>query len=206
MEAAPRVSRNLAQLFARLIVCVVFLPAGAHALFGVESFTPEEAERIAEMDTPAEAFEKVVERAKPASLREPAARADDGATTLRAVNRLALRLQGARVPKPAVVAWVVAGTMLLGSLATIAGFLTKFFMPLLAAIGAFMLWRMVWPATAGAMPWFWSAGQSQMAAAWLAATLLPVQLFLDGPGSPSIDRMLKGGKGGKGGAKPAPAA
>ncbi|MFM7806720.1 MAG: hypothetical protein ACKPEA_02170 [Planctomycetota bacterium] len=198
-------SRNLAQLFARLIVCVVFLPAGAHALFGVERFTPDEAQRIRDMDTPAAAFEKVVERAKPASLREAAAASEDDATTLRAVNRVALRLQDARVPKPALVAWVVAAVMLLGGVAAIAGFLTKLFMPPLALIGAFMLWRAAWPALGGSMPWFWSAAQSQMAAAWLAAALLPVQLFLDGPGSPSIDRMLKGGKG-KGGAKPAPAA
>ena len=205
MEAAPRVSRNLAQLFARLIVCVVFLPAGAHALFGVERFTPDEAERIGRMDTPSETFEKVVERAKPASMRASAARADDDATTLRAVNRIALRLQDARVPRPALVAWAVAAAMLLGGVSAIAGFLTRLFTPLLAAIGAFMLWRAVWPAVGGTMPWSWSAAQSQLAAAWLAATLLSVQLFLDGPGSPSIDRMLKGGKGGKG-AKPAPAA
>ena len=206
MEAAPRVSRNLTQLFARLIVCVVFLPAGAHALFGVERFTPEEAQRIQEMGTPAEAFEKVVERAKPASLRAPVAAAEDDATTLRALNRIALRLQAVRAPKPVLIAWVVAGVMLLGGIAALAGFLTKLFMPLLALIGAFMLWRAVWPAVGGTLPWSWSAAQSQMAAAWLAATLLPVQLFLDGPGSPSVDRMLKGGKGGKGGAKPAPAA
>ena len=205
MEAAPRVSRNLAQLFARLIVCVVFLPAGAHALFGVERFTPDEAERIQRMDTPAEAFEKVVERAKPASLRAPAAEETADTTTLRALNRIALRLRDAGVPKPAVVAWVVAAAMLLGGLAALAGFLTRFFMLPLAAIGAFMLWKSVWPALGGAMPWAWTAGQSQMAAAWLAATLLPLQLFLDGPGSPSVDGMLRGGKG-KGGAKAAPAA
>jgi hypothetical protein len=44
-----------------------------------------------------------------------------------------------------------------------------------------------------------------MAAAWLAATLLPVTLFLQGAGAPSIDSLLSGKKkgGGKGGPKPA---
>lgn len=206
MEAAPRVSRNLAQLFARIIVCAVFLPAGFHAVFGVERFTPEETERLERMDTPTEVFEKVVERATPASLRAPTTAQDDGATTLRALNRVALRLRDAGVPRPMLVAWAVAVAMLLGGASALLGFLTKLFMPMLAAIGAFMLWRWVWPTVGATMPWSWSAAQSQLAAAWLAATLLPVQLFLDGPGAPSVDRLMRGRKGAKGGGKPAPGA
>ena len=101
-------AQNLTKLFARIIVCMVFLPAGIHAIFGHDRFTTDEAQRIEAMGSPAEAFEKVVERAKPASLRAPMADDADGTSKMRALNRLALRLQDARVPQPLLAAWAVS--------------------------------------------------------------------------------------------------
>jgi uncharacterized membrane protein YphA (DoxX/SURF4 family) len=208
MEAAPRVAQNLTQIFARLIVCVVFLPAGAHALFGTERFTADEAQRIESLGSPAAPFEKMLDRkdTKPASMRsapEPAPEPEDG-TSFRALNRIALRLDAMKVPAPVTVAWAVAIVELAGSVAVLLGFFTRVFAAPLAVIGAMTLWTLVWPAVGARLPWTWTAGQSQLVAAWLAATLLPISLTLLGPGAPSIDRMLGGRtKSGKGGGKPA---
>ena len=207
MEAAPRVSRNLTQLFARIIVCVVFLPAGAHALFATERFSAEEAQRIEAMGSAAAPFERILERrdTKPASLHSvPQTESEDG-TSFRALHRIALRLEAMKVPAPVTVAWAVAIVELVGAACVLLGFCTRLVAAPLALIGAFMLWSMVWPAIGARLPWNWTAGQSQMAAAWLAATLLPVTLLLQGAGAPSIDSLLSGKKkgGGKGGPKPA---
>ncbi len=206
MEAAPRVSTNLTQLFARLIVCAMFLPTGARHLFQTERFTPEEAARIERMGSAAsDAIKAVEKKVKPASLTlkdDAAAQPDEDGHRFRALNRLALRLDDAHVPQPVLVAWLVAVAELAGALSVLAGFLCRLTCPALTLVGAFTLWRVVWPALDGAMPWTWSVAQSQMAASWLAATLLPVSIFLLGPGQPSIEAALKkSGKGGKGGAK-----
>lgn len=208
MEAAPRLAQNLTQIFARLIVCAVFLPAGFHALFGTERFTPEEAQRIDELGSPAAPFERVLDRkdTTPASLRRtPQGEAEDG-TSFRALNRIALRLDRLKVPAPVTVAWAVAILELAGAVAVLAGCFTRAFAMPLVLIGAFTLWTTVWPALGMRWPWTWTSAQSQMAAAWLAATLLPVSLVLLGPGAPSVDRMLAGRAkpGGKGPPKPAP--
>jgi uncharacterized membrane protein YphA (DoxX/SURF4 family) len=207
MEAAPRVAQNLIQIFARLIVCVVFLPAGAHALFGTERFTADEAQRIEALGSPAAPFEKMLDRkdTRPASLRSaPEPETEDG-TSFRALNRIALRLDTLKVPAPVTVAWAVAIVELVGSVAVLLGFFTRLFAAPLAAVGAMMVWTVVWPGVGARMPWNWTAAQSQLAAAWLAATLLPISLTMLGPGVPSIDRMLGGRKkSGKGGGKPAP--
>jgi uncharacterized membrane protein YphA (DoxX/SURF4 family) len=209
MEAAPRVAQNLTQIFARLIVCVVFLPAGAHALFGTERFTADEAQRIESLGSPAAPFEKMLDRkdTKPASMRsEPAPQPEpEDGTSFRALNRIALRLEAMKVPAPVTVAWAVAIVELVGAACVLLGFCTRLVAAPLALIGAFTLWSMVWPAIGARLPWNWTAGQSQMAAAWLAATLLPVTLLLQGAGAPSIDSLLSGKKkgGGKGGPKSA---
>jgi uncharacterized membrane protein YphA (DoxX/SURF4 family) len=208
MEAAPRVAQNLTQIFARLIVCVVFLPAGAHALFGTERFTADEAQRIESLGSPAAPFEKMLDRkdTKPASMRsEPAPQPEpEDGTSFRALNRIALRLDAMKVPAPVTVAWAVAIVELVGSVAVLLGFFARLFAAPLAWIGAMTLWTVVWPALGTRLPWNWTAAQSQLAAAWLAATLLPISLTLLGPGAPSIDRMLGGRKkSGKGGGKPA---
>ena len=205
MEAAPRVAQNLNQIFARLIVCSVFLPAGAHALFGTERFSADEAQRIEALGSPAAPFEKMLDRkdTKPASLRAaPEPEPEDG-TSFRALNRIALRLDAIKVPAPVTVAWAVAIVELAGSVAVLLGFFTRLFAMPLALVGAMTLWTVVWPAVGGRLPWNWTAAQSQLAAAWLAATLLSVSLAMLGPGAPSVDRMLGGRKkSGKGGGKP----
>jgi len=208
MEAAPRVARNLTQLFARVILFVVFLPAGSHALFATERFSPEEAERIESLGSPAAPFERVLERrdTKPASLRSMPEGDPETGTSFRALNRIALRLDGLKVPAPLTVAWAVAIAELAGAVALLLGFLTRVFAVPLTVIGAFMLWSAVWPAIGARLPWNWTPAQSQVAATWLAATLLPITLALLGAGKPSLDAMLSGGKksAGKGGPKPAP--
>lgn len=198
-------AQNLTKLFARIIVCTVFLPAGFHAIFGQERFTPDEAQRIESMGTPAEAFEKVVERAKPAALRAPAdEESADGASTLRALNRTALRLADARVPEPLLVAWVMAWLELVGGAAVLLGLCTRLLALPLAAVGAFHLWRVAWPALGTLQVWNWSPADSQLATVWLAGALLPCSLFLSGAGVPSIDALFRrsGGSRGKTAAKP----
>ncbi|NBV63636.1 MAG: DoxX family protein [Planctomycetes bacterium] len=195
-------AQNLTKLFARIIVCMVFLPAGIHAIFGHDRFTTDEAQRIEAMGSPAEAFEKVVERAKPASLRAPRADDADGTSKLRALNRLALRLQDARVPQPLLVAWAVSCVELVGGAAVLLGFFTRLFALPLAVIGAFHLWKVVWPQLGTAMAWNWSPDESHVATTWVAATLLPLSLFMLGAGAPSVDSLMKG-SGGKGGKKAA---
>jgi uncharacterized membrane protein YphA (DoxX/SURF4 family) len=196
------VSTNLTQLFARIIVCAVFLPTGARHLFQHESFTPDEAARIERMGSPAAEARKAVNKVKPASLREPAAEGgEEGERQFRGLNRIALRLDDAHVPMPVVVAWVVAIAEFAGALSVLVGFLCRITCPALTLTGVFMLWRVVWPAIGGAMPWMWTPGQAQQATFWLAGTLLPVSIFLLGPGKPSIEAAMKSGKGGKGGAK-----
>lgn len=207
MEAAPRVSTNLTQLFARLIVCAVFLPTGARHLFQMEKFTPEEAQRLEQMES---RLPSMGGESKPAKPAKKVALRDEGAeqepardpNTRRSLGRVALRLDDAHVPQPLVVAWVIAVLELAGSMTVLVGFLTSLVTPALALIGAFTLWKAVWPELGGAMPWTWSVAQSQMAVTWLAGTLLPVSVFLTGPGKPSIEASMKGGKGG---AKKAPA-
>jgi uncharacterized membrane protein YphA (DoxX/SURF4 family) len=191
------VSTNLTQLFARLIVCAVFLPTGAHHLFRFDSFSADETKRIERMS---ERLEKQVESAKPmkkVSLRTPA---EDEPTardpnSFRGLNRVALRLDDAHVPQPLVIAWAVAIAEFAGSLALLVGIFTRWFTPVLALIGAFTLWKGVWPEIGGAMPWTWSNPQTQLVVTWLAGTLLPISVFLNGPGKPSIEAAMKGGKG-----------
>jgi len=194
-------AHNLSQLFARLIVCIIFLPAGVHAIFAQERFSTEEAQRIEAMGSPAAVFEKVVDKVKPASLRAPAVEQEEG-LQLPALNRTALRLQNAGMPQPLITAWCLSSVMLLGGAAMLVGFCTRLFALPLMVIGAFQLVKVVWPTLGTMLVWKWSPTESQMAAAWLAATLLPVTLFLHGPGAPSVDALLKG-KGKKGAAKSA---
>lgn len=208
MEAAPRVARNLTQLFARVILFVVFLPAGSHALFATERFTPEEAERIEALGSPAAPFERVFDRkdTKPASLHATTDTEPQDGTSFRALHRMALRLDSLKVPAPLTVAWAVAVVELAGAVALLLGCFARLFAAPLALIGAFMLWSAAWPAVGARLPWNWTPGQSQLAATWLTASLLPITLVLLGAGKPSIDAMLSGGKkpGGKGGPKPGP--
>ena len=205
-EAAHRVAQNLTKLFARIILCTVFLPAGFHAVFGQDTFTAEEAQRIQSMRSPEEAFEKVVERAKPSALRateeEPAA----DTSKLRALNRIALHLDDAHVPEPMLVAWCMAWVSLVGGAAMLLGLLTRLFALPLAAVGAFHLVRVAWPEVGTLRLWAWTPEESRLIASWLAAALLPIALFLQGAGAPSADALMgrSGGKGarGKSAAKP----
>lgn len=194
---------NLSQLFARIILCVVYLPAGVHGLLSNENFEPSEIERIEAMGSPAAALENVVERAKPASARSATEDSEAG-NRRRSLCRTALRLEDARVPQPMAVAWVITLIQLVGGGAMLLGLFTRLFAAPLVLIGAFELWTGVWPLLDSPLPWKWTLGDSQMVAAWLAATLLPITLLLGGAGKPSIDAMTGGGK--KGGGKPAASA
>ncbi len=194
---------NLSQIFARLILCVVYLPAGVHGLLSNESFEPAEIERIEAMGTPTQALEKVVEKAKPVSIRAADEEPEAGHRR-RSLCRTALRLEDAGVPQPMTMAWAVTLIQLVGGGAMLLGLFTRLFAAPLVLIGAFELWTGVWPLLDSPLPWKWTLGDSQMVAAWLAATLLPIPLLLGGPGKPSIDAMTGGGK--KGGGKPAASA
>ena len=198
MEAAPRVSTNLTQLFARLIVCAVFLPTGARHLFTFEIFQDDQARRIEKMES---RLEKRVESAKPAKKVALGDAAEDkqaarNPNEFRALSEFALLLDDAHVPQPLMIAWAIAIVEFAGSLALLVGIFTSWFTPVLALIGAFMLWKGVWPEIEGTRPWEWSTLQTNGTVTWLAATLLPISVFLTGPGKPSIDAAMKGGKGG----------
>lgn len=200
---AASLAGNLSQLFARIILCVVYLPAGVHGIFSTERFEPGEIERIEAMGTPMDAMERVAGKAKPASTRAAAETTDPA--DRRSLCRTALRLEDAGVPQPMTVAWAITLLELVGGSAMLIGLFTRLFAAPLVLIGAFELWKGVWPLLDSPLPWKWTIGDSQMVAAWLAATLLPVSLLLGGAGKPSIDAMTGGGKKG-GGKAAAPAA
>jgi uncharacterized membrane protein YphA (DoxX/SURF4 family) len=191
------VAGNLSQLFARIILCVVYLPAGVHGLLSMETFEPAEIERLEAMGSPGETLGKVVEKATPASRHAAPEEAESG-NRRRSLCRTALRLEDAGVPQPMIMAWAITLLELAGGAALLLGLFTRLFAAPLVLIGAFELWTGVWPLLDSPLPWKWSIGDSQMVAAWLAATLLPVSLVLGGAGKPSIDAMTGGGrKGGK---------
>jgi len=194
---------NLSQIFARIILCVIYLPAGAHAIFTAERFTGEEIERIEAMDAAMPSVRAESEDVRPVSTRpEDAPESHD---ERRSLCRTALRLEDAGVPRPMAVAWALAIVELAGGGILLLGLFTRLVSAPLVLIGAFELWTGVWPLLDSPLPWKWTLGDSQMVAAWLAATLLPIPLLLGGPGKPSIDAMTGGGKKGGRAKRPDPA-
>ncbi len=209
-------AHNLTQIFARLIVACVLLPAGMHDIFGRELFDHDAAQRIESLGTPAQAFEKVVEKATLASLQsgeegdEPAQEnsqpSEGDGVSFRALSRMALSLDDLHVPQPLLVAWIAASLELIGGGAILLGFFTRLLSLPLACIGFIHLWKDTWPQLGGTMPWEWSPAESTTVAAWMAVALLCITLFLLGPGVPSLDSLMRGKPHRKSSASAAPTA
>lgn len=194
---------NLSQIFARIILCVIYLPAGAHAIFTTERFTGEEIERIKAMDAAMTSVRTGSEDVRTVSTRpEDAPESHD---ERRSLCRTALRLEDAGVPRPMAVAWALAIVELAGGGILLLGLFTRLVSAPLVLIGAFQLWKGVWPLLENPLPWRWTLDESHLVAVWVAATLLPILLVLGGAGAPSVDAMTAGGGGKRRAKKPDPA-
>jgi uncharacterized membrane protein YphA (DoxX/SURF4 family) len=199
MSLSHSASLQLAPLFTRIILATIVLPAGYVAAFRTANFTSEEAARIEAMGTPSKLIENTVEKIKPAAWRvespadapaDDADRSADGTHPLRSLNRLALRLDDAKVPQPLVVAWACAVAEMIGGVMLLAGLLTRWFALLILVGGVLRMGLLTWPQVRGALPWDWTVGQMNLFAATLAAVLLALSLVLTGPGRFSMDRLI----------------
>ena len=202
MRWSERFATGLVPLMARALLCAALLPLGWQKVFTLTAFSATDTatlNRIGLGDdgldwSRVQATGPSWQSASPETLAAAPATTSQGPLTARSLYRIALVCDAGGVPFPAIAAWLVALTELVGSLMLIAGFFARRAAFAVACIMGGAIWMTSLPALR-ANGW-WSLPMDDYLRLWTQCGLMMLALvvLLSGAGWLTVDGAL--GQGG----------
>jgi len=191
---------KLIPFLARLLLCAALLPMGWRMVFASEEFSLADANRLFAIGVCADGLDwQVVQttgfgasatnaqpNAAPANPTTPR----DPPRSTRNLYRVALAAHDGGVPYPALVAWLVAVTLLGGSILLLAGAFTRVMAFAIACVALGALWTTSIPAIRAAGWWSMVENDQLHTFALVGLFLFALDILLVGPGYLSFDGMM----------------
>lgn len=207
MSNSQAAAVHVVPLLARIVLCIVFLPAGYSKLFDSE---PISAERLAQLErmgwswTPPSAETSSTDAAAGATGGEsavttpavaPPSSGADGEPRVRKVDLLAFTVSAAGLPAPRLTAWLVGIIEFLGGGLILIGLFSRLCALGLAAVMAGAIYTTSLAALQ-AHPYIFGmpAEAKEMFTVQIALFVLAFGVLLTGPGGLSLDHALFGGR------------
>lgn len=178
---------HFAPLLARLVLCAAFIPIGWQKIMTVETYTGPGVATIRAMQADPLSTPDVPDLAQASPSTE--------SVEVRRVYELAVMLAEHRIPAPAIAAWVVAITELVGGGLLLVGLLSRIWAFGLATAMGLAFTITSWPIIAASSPWELGVFELDLpdylrATSQLGLGTLALIVLLTGPGAIAIDHAI----------------